>query len=566
MLRTISTMRNGADALIDESKLSFMEDTNGKSVLQTEVGQFYTDQLATMISKKHVCGPYDPDKVPIKDLRINSLFAVNQSDKYRPILNLSKPDGNSYNEAVIPSKMRKVQMSTPRKVADTLYSTGKDSIISKVDHVSAYKLVPVKRGQFYLQGFKWLGKVFIEVRLIFGAKSSVPNYDDFHDTVSDIVKIKSHTDRQFLARTLDDQITITPSIDENRTFIQTYLDLAKRINLPLADMHGTDKAFLYRTSGTVLGIFFDTTNMTWTYADKKRLTHMKMIQVTVRSPRVTLEMLQKVIGVINTLVIMCPPLRFLRSPLLQQLSEAYQYSPIILSSETASMLHTWLHIFDDLQHSFPINKTMIHPPAIVLTFVTDAAGLPDPDSPPQHDVGVGAAGFLHPNTKLFYVGQVFWPRKFVLNSDKSLKLFGRKTTLLETIGLLVPLFHNIHLIAGRHVLLQVDNIATVWAHAKGRSKADPYTSVIFTAINHVMMHFSCKIYVHHCPRLSTTQAMLADCLTRSDVKGNALAAKWCDNLHSGWPSALIKWMESPSIDWFLGSALVQDFEVKLKEL
>mgnify|MGYP001290297859 CR=1 FL=1 len=71
---------------------------------------------------------------------------------------------------------------------------------------------------------------------------------------------------------------------------------------------------------------------------------------------------------------------------------------------------------------------------------------------------------------------------------------------------------------------------------------------------------------HHCPRLSTNQAMVADCLTRSDVKGNALAAKWCDNLISGWPPALVEWMESPSIDWFLGSALVKDFDAKLKEL
>ena len=121
---------------------------------------------------------------------------------------------------------------------------GKDSVMSKVDHVSAYKLIPVKRGQFYLQGFKWLGRIFIEVRLIFGAKSSVPNYDDFHDTVSDIVKVKSGMDRQFLARTLDDQIVLTPSIAENKAFIQTYLDLAKKINLPLAPMTGKDKAFL----------------------------------------------------------------------------------------------------------------------------------------------------------------------------------------------------------------------------------------------------------------------------------------------------------------------------------
>ena len=54
---------------------------------------------------------------------------------YRLILNLSTPEGNSYNEAIIPHKMRKVTMSTARQFADTLYNTVKGSYISKLDHV-----------------------------------------------------------------------------------------------------------------------------------------------------------------------------------------------------------------------------------------------------------------------------------------------------------------------------------------------------------------------------------------------------------------------------------------------
>ncbi len=93
-------------------------------------------------------------------------------------------------------------MSTARQFADTLCKTGKGTYISKLDHVSAYILVPAKPDQFYLQGFMWLGKIFIELRQIFGARSSVPNYDDLHQTVSDLVKLKSNNDRQFLHRIL----------------------------------------------------------------------------------------------------------------------------------------------------------------------------------------------------------------------------------------------------------------------------------------------------------------------------------------------------------------------------
>ena len=71
-------------------------------------------------------------------------------------------------------------MSTSYQFAETLHKTGEGSIISKLDHVSAYKLIPVKPDQYYLQGFTWSGKIFIEIRLIFGASSSVPNQNDFH--------------------------------------------------------------------------------------------------------------------------------------------------------------------------------------------------------------------------------------------------------------------------------------------------------------------------------------------------------------------------------------------------
>ena len=76
------------------------------------------------------------------------------------------------------------------------------------------------------------------------------------------MKIKSGNDRQYLHHTLDDQVIDTPNLALNQAFINTYLDLASYFNLPLADRSGQDKAFLYRTSGTVLGVFFDTKKMT----------------------------------------------------------------------------------------------------------------------------------------------------------------------------------------------------------------------------------------------------------------------------------------------------------------
>lgn len=561
MRRTLDNMRFGADALIDPSKVSPMVDQNGKSVLQPEVARYYTDQLVTMVKNKFVAGPFDTS--PIPNLRINSLFAINQSDKYRPILNLSTPEGNSYNEAIIPHKMRKVTMSTARQFADTLCNTGKGSYISKLDHVSAYKLVPAKAEQFYLQGFMWLGKIFIELRQIFGARSSVPNYDDLHQTVSDLVKLKSNTDRQYLHRTLDDQVTVTPNLQENMAFIETYLELAKKIKLPLADTSGQDKAFLYRTKGTVLGVVFDTNEMSWSYNASKRLTHMKILQSALFMPKVTLEMMQKVSGVINTFVLMCPLLRFLRAPIIAQLSDAYSTSPIFMGSASARFLNLWLHIFEELEDGFPVANITRFPPAIVKTFVSDAAGLPNINKDMEYDIGVGAAGYCAPFSKIFYVGQALWPLTFLQRCDGSNKYFGRKTTLLEAIGLLVPFYHNIQHFINCDVVLMVDNLGTVWAYEKGRSKEDMYTSVIMFALNHLAIHFSCRLYVQHCPRLSSEAAVIADLLSRTNPQGLDFVQRKQADIKKGWPSSLLKWMDKPTLDWDLGLSLIKDFEENL---
>ena len=118
----------------------------------------------------------------------------------------------------------------------------------------------------------------------------------------------------------------------------------------------------------------------------------------------------------------------------------------------------------------------------------------------------------------FYVGQALWPQEILLWPDILDKIFGRKTTLLETLGLILPLFHNRDFICGRHVVLMVDNLATVWVYTKGRSKHDKHTSIILTALTTVTSALNCKLYVQHCPHLSLKPAVLADLLSHTNQK------------------------------------------------
>ena len=127
----------------------------------------------------------------------------------------------------------------------------------------------------------------------------------------------------------DNQVIVTPNLEENRIFVETYLDLADKINLPLADMSGSDKVFMYQTSGTVLGINFDNPSMSWKYNEDKRIKHMKIFNQAISSPKVTATQLFQVCGVLNTLVSMCPLfVMVFRDPILLHLTDVKKVSPL----------------------------------------------------------------------------------------------------------------------------------------------------------------------------------------------------------------------------------------------
>ena len=159
-------------------------------------------------------------------------------------------------------------------------------------------------------------------------------------------------------------------------------------------------------------------------------------------------------------------------------------------------------------------------------------------------IGVGAVGYLkHRDEDILYAAHCSWPTNFVSTMKDSLgKSFGNKTTLLETIGLIVPIYHNFHQLRGKHVVSKVDNVAVVWACRNGRSRTDPYTSVIVTALHYVIMAMPCQLYVQHLPRMSDNAAMYADYLSRKDDNGYTVMRKLSHLSPRGeWPPSIVQW-------------------------
>ena len=88
-----------------------------------EHGEEFTDTLAWWVRCSYVSGPFAAP--PTSDFRTNSMIAVEQKDKIRIVMDLSSPEGRSFNEAVDELALEKVTMSTAKKFGYSVIDCGK---------------------------------------------------------------------------------------------------------------------------------------------------------------------------------------------------------------------------------------------------------------------------------------------------------------------------------------------------------------------------------------------------------------------------------------------------------
>ena len=538
---------------------------NSDSLRDPSVGAAFTDNVCTWLKSGYLCGPFT--EPPLPNLRINQVFAVEQPEKFRNIVNMSFPKKRSHNDAIDTTRLPKITMATTRQVGQAVKKAGPSGVMSKLDMKDAYKLLPVHRSELKYQGFMWMGRIFIEKMLVFGNKRAVPAFDNFHESVVNLVRVEAQTKKDNEYRILDDMLHISRSSEENAKFVNKYLEIAEDLNIPLAKLDGK-KAFIGKSEGIMLGVFFDAKTQSWALPSDKIQRYMYALQSVVNKKLVSKLELQKVNGIVNFVTLLCPQLRFFRNPLVNDMKKAYITSPVPLSTQSEKTIHFWLHVlFDMTGKTFPLPTMMSFPPPDIYAFCSDAAGYAAADSSPSdiyYNIGTGFAGYLYPASRVFTTGRAFWPKSFITTAfDEDLKAAGNKTTTLELIGWFLPLFHCIDLIKNSHVLLECDNKAAVLAFARGRSKQDRWASTILTAIMEVCLFFNIYLHVEHLKRCTSAASRYADWLSRDDKKGRDLIKKMKATTTFGFPPSLLGWFENPVDDVDLGSRLICDFKAQL---
>lgn len=542
----VSSLKNGGDSC-QKTPLPACFVKNASSAIC--YGENVTDAIAHWLVKGFASGPFN--EPPLPEFRVNPIMAIPQGEKVRPVLNVSAPLNASFNSNVDKEKLEKLKMSTAKDFSYAILEAGINCTILKYDMCDAYKNVPAPICDLRLQGFKWLNKFFVETRQIFGARTAPANFDVLGSTILSLAVSNTDIPSKFVHRTLDDVPFVSPEKKNwDATFVSNYEKICNLVGIDLApNCPNFEKAFGPSNMGKVLGIFFDTTTLSWKLPVEKIEKTLRAISKIEKQKSLSLLDFQKMMGSLNNIAIMFPFLQGFKFNLNKVLSVLLSSdSDVVLSNEARNDLNICYNIVSHVENWTPIAFPKCAPPLSHLYFTSDAAGCSD-NTILENNIGCGNIGFNYDGIIIF-AKQIFWEKETILKArDENLKRIGNKTTFLEFVGILLPFVCCPSLVSGKHIIVKVDNIGCFYGWLNKHCAGDELASIAIRTLHLLAAFLSCEVHIEHLPRVSSWDAMLADRLSRertttfNDLK--LLNSFPVTKL----PDSLTQWLKSPEENW-----------------
>jgi hypothetical protein len=521
-------------------------------------GEEVTDTIASWVKQKFVAGPFD--QPPMANFRVNPLVAVDQDDKVRLVMNVSLPTNASFNDNIVQQKVEKVEMSSARSVSYLIHEHGIGAWMSKMDKKDAYKIIPASIPDIRLQGFMWLGKFFAETQQIFGAETAVFNYDRLGNTVKTVAVLLCKCSDRSVPRQLDDTVKIgKKDSDDCRLFTQEYKKVCADIGIKLAEnCPKFEKAFENSQYGKILGILFDTTDLTWKLPVEKAYKTLFAIDMALKNDFIGLRSMQKLMGRLNDVCLMCPFLHGYKRALNDDLGHLQREGGMRrLSVHSKRDLLVWVGFLQDENQWFPICPRPAGPPVNRKEFSSDAAG---GNSLFRGKIGCGNAGFLE-NGELFFVNQLFWPENgLIIKKDVKGAKFENKTTTLEMIGIIIPFLLIPDQLVSQHILLKVDNTGCIFGWQNKSVSGDNCASILIRALHLISAYLGSVIYMEHLPRVSSWDARLVDRLSREKTTTSADRHLLHTMTSRTLPPRFLSWLEDPDENFSLANDLLSEVE------
>jgi hypothetical protein len=126
------------------------------------------------------------------------------------------------------------------------------------------------------------------------------------------------------------------------------------------------------------------------------------------------------------------------------------------------------------------------------------------------------------------------------------------------VGLLLPFLTIPDKLAGKQVVLQVDNIAALFGWEDKQVKGDIAASILVRALHLIEAFLACRIHVTHLPRMSSDAGRLADHLSREETTSEDEEREAKRVEVSLTSTALLSWLKNPQEDWQLAVDILQD--------
>jgi len=550
--------------------LKSVECKNANSALEN--GKFMTDAICSWVKKKFVAGPFP--YAPLKGFRVNPLMAAVQKTKVRPIMNLSSPKGNAFNEALDMLSVQKLTMSSPKLFAESLIKAGQGAIFAKSDIQDAYKLIPVPVSEWRYYGFKWLGKVFFDTTLVFGSKCAPANFDCVAETVVNIVCAEENLSKNIVHRQLDDVPVVSASgTGMAERFDAKYREVCKKCNIPLAEnCPDHEKAFEPSTYGTVLGVVFDSESMEWSLSGAKERGLQKSLDEFLEKKVCTLKDIQKLHGKLANFAQICEFMKGFRFNLLKLLGkfEGTIGEKKLVTNELKHDLWIWKKTIGTSLEGLPLGNIYGEIPLVAKQFISDAAGAAfEWTNGKSKNITVngdrGVASIEYEQGKPIGAIILRWPDGLLTKSkDRKGAFFGSKSGTLEMVGLLLPFLSCPKKLIGHQIVLEVDNMGVVYGWRKRQCKGDAELSLLIRCLHVLEALLECKIYVTHVKRCSTHVAILADNLSRKSTSTSATMKSIEGKLRTVKSKSLENWLQWPTLNWELPQQICEDVKLLLK--
>lgn len=191
------------------------------------------DKIATEVHAGRVSGPHTIK--PFDNLKISPLGIVPKKNpgEYRLIHHLSYPKNSNLSvNANIPDDAAAVSYAGIQEAISHIKRLGRGCYMSKTDIRSAFRICPVHASDHELLGFAWEGKVYYDLCLPFGARSSCQIFEAISSALEWIALNKLGCPA--VVHVLDDFLFLNTTKSGCAQNLDAFIAMCRNIGIPIA--------------------------------------------------------------------------------------------------------------------------------------------------------------------------------------------------------------------------------------------------------------------------------------------------------------------------------------------